>query len=201
MKTPSSLLKTINGIVNVFWYLLAVLSILLIPVTYFFPSPVEINFQLKETGKIINDHDQKSQFELTDAVGIIDFPNDDFADGFANKISVWATLLIALFIFYQFKKVTNSVTQHSSFEFSNFKRIRWMGIAFFAFILNDTITFFFVHNQYVELIIHSAIEIDTSYSILSNFNPYDFFCGIGLIGLSEVFKEGFALKQETELTI
>ena len=201
MKAPSNLLKTINIIINFFWGVLIFFTVLFIPVTYFFPLPIEVNFKLRDIGKIIDSNNEAYQIEITDAKGLIGFTNDDFTSGLPEILTFWGIVLVSLFIFYQFKKVTNSVTRNSTFELSNFKRIRWMGIAFFAFIIIDTIHFFMVNNYYAELIKFNAIAIDTSYNLFHNFNLYDFFCGIGLIGLSEVFKEGFSLKQETELTI
>lgn len=200
MKTPSKLLKIINTIINFFWGLLLFFTVTFIPITYFFPIPGEVNFNLRKTGEIIA-NGEKYEIEITDAHGILNFPNEDYPNNLLEIFTFWGIILVSLFIFYQFKKVTNSVYQNSAFEFSNFKRIRWMGIAFFGFILIDTLHFFLVNNYYAEIIQLNEIAINTSYSFFSNLEVYDLFCGIGLIGLAEVFKEGFSLKQETELTI
>lgn len=201
MKKTSKSLKFINKTVNFFWWSYVVLTIAFIPLLYFMPLPQDINFSLKKHGKIYNADGKAYDFDMFIANGVIDFPNEDYPTPPVEYVYFIIIIGITLFIFYQFKKITNNIIDKVAFNESNFLRLRRMGLALLSLTVVELLYFFLVQNRYAELIEHSAFLIKTRFNLYRHFDWYAFFCGLGLLVLAEVFKEGFSLKQETELTI
>jgi len=177
------------------------LVIFLIPVLYFVPLPQEVNFSLKKNGKIYSLDGKSYDFDMSIATGLIDFPNLDYPTPPVEYLYYIVLIGLTIFIFYQFKKIINSVTEKITFNKSNFRRLQKMGFALLFLALIELLYFFLVQNRYAEFIEHSAFLIKTRFNLFEHFDWYAFFCGLSLLVLAEVFKEGFSLKQETELTI
>ncbi len=200
MKAQSSLLKTINSIVNIFWWLQISITIIMTLFIQFIPPFFEFNFCLKENGVFNASNGEGYPIEVTDLRGVAYFI-DDFQPIYSENIFLLIVMLIGLFLFYNFKKIINSVTEKAAFEWENYKRFRYIGFTFFAIILLETIHFFTLERQLAKLLQHDAIDVHLSFSIFGNFDWYAFFGGLFFLVLAELFKEGFSLKQETELTI
>jgi len=73
MKTQSSLLKTINSIVNVFWWLHVLLAIIIPVVVPITPPFFEFSFCLKENGVFNAPNGENYPVEITDLTGIAYF--------------------------------------------------------------------------------------------------------------------------------
>ncbi len=200
MKTQSSLLKTINKTINFFWWLHVLFTIFTAFSIPFVPPFFEFNFCLKDNGVFNAANGENYPIEITDLRGIAGF-TDDFQPMYSENIILFAVTLISLFIFYNFKKIVNSVTKNASFQWENYKRFRYIGFTFFALIILETIHFFTIRQQLSKLVQHDAIDVHLNFSIIDNFDWYAFFGGLFFLVLAELFKEGFSLKQETELTI
>jgi len=201
MKTSSKSLKTINKIVNFLWLSYVFFAILVTASLYYIPLAQEFNFSLKENGKIYSSNGIPYDFEMSIAEGIVSFPNGVYPAPIMSYLYYFLFTGISIYIFYQFKKIINNVTEKITFNESNFLRLRKMGFALLSLVTIELLYFFLVQNLYADLVEHSAIVINTRFNLFKHFDLYGFFCGLGLIVLSEAFKEGFSLKQETELTI
>lgn len=201
MKTQSGLLKTINTIINFFWNLQILFTIIVSLAIFFIPTFFEVKLSLKENGQFLFENDETYPIKIVDLTGMVEFNEDNFPMIYTEHFFLIVVLLLSLFLFYHFKKIINSITKNNSFEPINSKRFRYMGLSLFAMILVETLHFFFVQQKFIPLIQHKAVEINTSYSFIDHFDWYALFGGLIFLVLAEAFKEGFSLKQETELTI
>lgn len=202
MKTPSNSVLTINTLFNIMWGLLLAFSIILIPVSFFKTSPLlPIKVSVNETG-IFTASDGKAyhlKFSTLDGQALF---IDDTPNGPLNErlflIFLWSVLLI---IFFQFKKLINQVAEGISFQEKSYKRLRYIGGLLLLTPILDIVYFFWIESRYAELITHNAFSIRTNFSFINDFDWYALIGGLTFLVLAEVFKEGFSLKQETELTI
>lgn len=200
MKKQSSSLKIIVVIINILCFLqglLTAISLVLIP---FLPPYFKFNYSLKTDALFNSFNGEEFSFAIPEVVGFA-----FFEEGFQPNYLVngyWFFMsLIALFVLFQFKDFVNSVAENKAFEPKNYLRFRYMSIAFFAIIIMEAIYFQFVEIPMAKLIQHESIAINTSYNFSLNFNWNALFLGLTFLILSVAFKEGFTLKQETELTI
>ena len=200
MKKQSSSLKIIVLIINILCFLqglLTAVSLVLIP---FLPPYFKFNFSLKTDGLLSNLNGDGFPFAIPEVVGFAFF-EEGFKPNYLVNVYWFMMSLVVLFILFQFKDFVNSVAENKAFEPKNYLRFRHMGIAFFSIIIIEALYFLFVEIPMAKLIQHESIAINTSYNFSLNFNWQALFLGLTFLILAAAFKEGFALKQETDLTI
>ena len=200
IKKQSKILKLIVWLINILCFLQALataISLVLIP---FLPPYFKFNFSVKADGVLDSISGGEFPFAIPEVVGFAFFAENFEPNYWMN--SCWFLLsLITLFILFQFKDFVNSVVEDKAFSPRNHQRFRYMAIAFFIALIIESITFLFVEIPMAKLIQHDALTVNASYSFTQNFNWNICFLGLTFLVLSEAFREGFSLKQESELTI
>ncbi len=200
MKKKSKTLKIIVGLINILCFLqgfATAISLVLIP---FIPPYFKFNFSVKADGVLDSISGGEFPFVIPEVVGLAFFA-ENFEPNYWMNFCWFLLSLILLFILFQFKDFVNSVAENKAFSPMNHQRFRYMAIAFFVALIVESLTFVFVEIPMAKLIQHDALNVNASYSFAQNFNWNICFLGLTFLVLSEAFKEGFSLKQETELTI
>lgn len=200
MKKQSKMLNIIVAIINVLCFLQGLgtaISLVLIP---FLPPYFKFNFSVKTEGVFDAINGGEFPFTIPKVVGLAFF-DQNFEPNYWMNGSWFILSLIILFILIQFKDFVNSVAENKAFIPENIQRFYYMGIACFAFLIVESLTFLFIEIPMAQLIQHESINIHTSYNFTSNFNWNLCFLGFTFLVLAEAFRVGFSLKQETELTI
>lgn len=201
MKTQSSLLKTINSIFNVLWYLLIFLSILLIPTFLLGELPIEVKFSLKQDGNLFSQNGEVYHLKFEEMTGVATFTGKGIKTPFSEVILFILVVITMLFGLFQLKKFINDIKNGIVFQKNSYRRLRYVGFAILFSGLLEMLDFFFIQNYYAQFISHEAIIIETGFNWLSDFGWSYLIFGLIFFVFAEAFKEGFALKQETELTI
>lgn len=200
IKKQSKILKVIVGLINILCFLQGLgtaISLVLIP---FLPPYFRFNFSVNKDGLLGSIGGGKFPFVIPEVVGLAFF-DKNFEPNYWMNCHWFLLSLITLFILFQFKDFVNSVIEDKAFSPKNHQRFRYMAIAFFVAIILESLTFLFVEIPMAKLIQHDELVVNASYSFARNFNWNLCFLGLTFLVLSEAFKEGFSLKQETELTI
>jgi len=200
IKKQSKILKITVVLINLLCFLqgfATAISLVLIP---FLPPYFRFNFSVKADGILDSISGGEFPFAIPEVVGVAFFA-EDFEPNYWMNCCWFLLSIILLFILFQFKDFVNSVVEDRVFSPMNHRRFRYMAIAFFVTLIIESLTFVFVEIPMAKLIQHDALNVNVSYSLVRNFNWNIFFLGLTFLILSEAFKEGLFLKQETELTI
>ena len=200
VKKQSIPFKIIIAVINVLCLLQAIGTTIMLILIPFMPPSFRFNFSVSTDGLYAETSSASFPFVIPEMVGIAFF-EEEFPPNYMMNIYWFIISLITLYLLLEFKKFVDSVVEQKSFGYDNYKRFRHMGLAFLIALILDSIAFFVIDIPMAKLIQHDSIIINASYSFSKNFNWSLLLLGFTFIVLSEVFKEGFSLKQETDLTI
>lgn len=200
MRPPSKILKSINIIISISCFIMLLNGVLALVITPFLPPIFEFSFNLKELGVINGTDGNTYPFVSPPMKGLVWFP-DGFQPNYAQNVYIFLLYSLGVIFLFNFQKFTYSFISKRPFATENYKRLLFMGFALWGINLLEMIHFFLFQSELNGLISHDAIEVVSTYSLRYNFNWYYFIGGFIFLTLAEVFKEGYLLKQETELTI
>ncbi|MCP4723631.1 MAG: DUF2975 domain-containing protein [bacterium] len=203
-------LKFLKGAVNFFWYvLLAALGIMAIiivialtpgfndilplnsfkaPVLFSYDGPV---IRIESSNPDFNDVEVRVQAgELTMKASSI---------GFWLMVSeamlIW--ILVGMFILFNIRKIINNLTKAHPFEIENVKRLRIIGYTLIAGEIINWLLFFIMNLIYSDDF--SVYAGDIYFGLDKNITII--FVGLVILVISEIFRVGFDMRKEQELTI
>lgn len=171
--------------------------------------------------------DSQNYFEIVtpkEAKGFLPLKASNMPNGWLIVVCTWFKAIVQsvllLFILFCISLFLQDIRKYKIFTTVNFRRLRWIGISLLAFSLLGFIDGFRSHlleNEIVRMatnfeVYRNQLSMPTPFKIrIDNtenftFNPLllfnsNFFMGLAIIILAEIFRKGHELQQEQELTI
>ena len=100
-------------------------------------------------------------------------------------------------IIFHGKKVINSVKANTPFTFQNIKRLRYISISVIAFSLIELYNRFYNHYLFGDFL----REAGDIFVVKRTIDPLPIIIGMGIFVLSEIFRQGYYLKTDSESII
>lgn len=158
------------------------------------------------------------------AKGFLKLKASNMPNGWLIIACAWFRVIVEsallLFILFCINLFLQDIRKFQIFTTVNFRRLRWIGLSLLAFSLLGFIdgfrsllleneigkmtTNFEVYRNHLSMPTPFKIRIDNTYNF--TFNPLllfnsDFFVGLAIVILAEIFRKGHELQKEQELTI
>ena len=118
---------------------------------------------------------------------------------FMMGLTIILSLSLTIWLLYQVKQLLNTVGTPAVFSWSNVVRIRTIGGLLIATELAKPLGWWAIRHNVLGLLTKHQINYSDNQINIGTSNLL--FVGLLVLGLAEVFRSGYQLKQESELTI
>ena len=157
--------------------------------------PIKLIKEVNRQVALDNTSQAKISFHYPDSARFRDDFNRYTSQFLLPTLVIFALMLLAL---WQIKRIFDTLGTPDVFSQANVRRIRVIACLLIIYQLLPSIVWLFIQSDIIALLDKHQIRYRINYDI----KLFDiFFTGVLLFGLAEVFRSGFQLKQEQDLTI